>query len=288
MLRIKGCMACTSTRPHADSTPHIFSPSRACNVLPWPSMSRDLNPNKHTWNELERRVRGRMNTLANVREFFQALKQEWVVIPAQVWSNPCLRDAGQLLILEDTHSTYVRVTQSQNTDCEFFLEREEWKNHELWPDTIAQWIMMKLFFGWIFKHQFNSKANQIYVSCFEQYISIWRDPLTRETTPMRDHSDEKPHRSETTPMRDHPDERHTDQRPPRWWDRPDERPHRWETTPMMRPPRWWDRPDDETAPMRDHPDERPHRSETSPMRDHTDQRPPRWWDHLRRHQAGRA
>ena len=47
-------------------------------------MSPDLNLNKHTWNELERRVRGRMKDPANVHELFQALKQGWLVIPVQV------------------------------------------------------------------------------------------------------------------------------------------------------------------------------------------------------------
>lgn len=44
------------------------------NVLPWPSMSTDLNPNKHTWNKLERYVESSVNAPANVLELFEALK----------------------------------------------------------------------------------------------------------------------------------------------------------------------------------------------------------------------
>ena len=50
-------------------------------------MSSDLNTNKHTWNELERRVRGRVNALVDVHELFQALKPRWVAIPVQVIHN---------------------------------------------------------------------------------------------------------------------------------------------------------------------------------------------------------
>ena len=52
-------------------------------LSPWPSLSPDLDPNKHTGNELERRVRGTVDAPANVRELFQALKQYWVAIPVQ-------------------------------------------------------------------------------------------------------------------------------------------------------------------------------------------------------------
>ena len=47
-------------------------------ILPWPSMSPDLNPIEHVWDELDRRIGGRENAPADVRELFhfQALKQE--------------------------------------------------------------------------------------------------------------------------------------------------------------------------------------------------------------------
>ena len=74
-----------SDRPHA--APHSSSPTTTSKILAWPSLCPYSNPNKHTCNKLERRVRGRENASANVRELFQELKQEWEVIPAQVIYN---------------------------------------------------------------------------------------------------------------------------------------------------------------------------------------------------------
>ena len=92
-------------------------------------MSPDLNQNKQTWNKLERRVRGRMNAPANVRELSQALQQERVAIPAQVIHNLIQstpeRCWAVIDSLEDTLSTDVRVPQSQNTEwLNFFLDEE--------------------------------------------------------------------------------------------------------------------------------------------------------------------
>ena len=53
-------------------------------ILSWPSTSPDSNPNKHTWNKLDRCIQGSVNAPANVCELLQALKQEWVAIPAHV------------------------------------------------------------------------------------------------------------------------------------------------------------------------------------------------------------
>ena len=78
---------------HDDARPHTarhttkFLANNEIKILSWPSMSTDLNPNKHTWNELERRAPGRVSGPANVRELFQALKQEWVAISEQVIHN---------------------------------------------------------------------------------------------------------------------------------------------------------------------------------------------------------
>ena len=76
-----------NARPMQHAASHSSSPTATSKILPWLSMSPDLTPNKHTWNELERRVRGRVNAPANVRQLFQALKQESLAIPAQVIYN---------------------------------------------------------------------------------------------------------------------------------------------------------------------------------------------------------
>ena len=76
-----------NARPHAACNTTQFPANNNVQVLPCLSMSPDLNANKHTKNELERRVRGRVNAPANVRELFQALQQAWVAIQARVIHN---------------------------------------------------------------------------------------------------------------------------------------------------------------------------------------------------------
>ena len=73
-----------NARPHAArETTQLLANNNVQNS-PLAAMFPVLNPNKHTWNKLERRVRGRVNAPANVRDLFRALKQEWVAIPGQV------------------------------------------------------------------------------------------------------------------------------------------------------------------------------------------------------------
>ena len=64
------------TRPHAARNTTQFLASNNVQILPWLSMSPDLNPSTHTCNELERCVRGKVNAFANVHELFQALRKE--------------------------------------------------------------------------------------------------------------------------------------------------------------------------------------------------------------------
>ena len=91
-------------RPMQHAAPHSSSPTTTCKILSWSSVSTDLNPNKHTWNELERCAWGRVSALQMcVSCFRHSSRIGW---PSQhrwfkTWSSPCLRDAGQLLILEE-------------------------------------------------------------------------------------------------------------------------------------------------------------------------------------------
>ena len=77
----------TMQDPMQYATAQNSLPTTTSTILPWPSMSPDCNPNKQTWNELERLVRGRLNTPANVCELSQVLKKGWVAILAQVIHN---------------------------------------------------------------------------------------------------------------------------------------------------------------------------------------------------------
>ena len=77
----------TMPDPRQRAKPQSSSQTTMSRILSWPYISPDLNPNTRNWNELERCVQGRVNAPANVRELFQALKQELVAIPEQVIHN---------------------------------------------------------------------------------------------------------------------------------------------------------------------------------------------------------
>ena len=86
-----------------DPMQHATPYQQHCPNSPWPSMSSDLSPVEHICDEVGRCVRGRVSAPVIVRELFQALQQEWVAILMWVIHSlisPCLRDAEQLLILE--------------------------------------------------------------------------------------------------------------------------------------------------------------------------------------------
>ena len=95
-----------NAKPHAvrHNTQFLANNNNVVQILSWPSMSPDLNPNKHTQNLLERDAFGAERTPRQicVSCFRHSSRTEW---PSQrkwfkIWSSPCLRDAGQLLILE--------------------------------------------------------------------------------------------------------------------------------------------------------------------------------------------
>ena len=51
------------------------------NIDDWPANSPDLNPIEHVWDSLDRQLRRRPNSPANLNELRQALIQEWNNIP---------------------------------------------------------------------------------------------------------------------------------------------------------------------------------------------------------------
>ena len=135
------------TDPMQHATSHSSLPTTASKTVPWPSTSAELDPNKRTWNELERRVRGWVNAYGIVRAFFRHLsrsgwasQRKWFT----TWSSPCLRDAGQLLGLKKDPSplTDVRATQSHITEWfNFVLDEKSVKimdfdlnqlQHDMW------------------------------------------------------------------------------------------------------------------------------------------------------------
>ena len=68
---------------HDNAKPHVARMSRQfllnrknVNVLSWPVMSPDMNPNEHIWDYLGRKVRARGN-VHNLWDLENALIQEW-------------------------------------------------------------------------------------------------------------------------------------------------------------------------------------------------------------------
>ena len=55
--------------------------------LDWPAQSPDLNPIKHFWEELERRLRTRPNRPTSVPDLTNTLVAEWNQVPASVFQH---------------------------------------------------------------------------------------------------------------------------------------------------------------------------------------------------------
>jgi len=69
-----------NARPHAARFTTAFLQGENINTMQWPSLSPDLNPIEHLWDELGRRVGGRARTRA---ELIQILRTEWDIIQQQ-------------------------------------------------------------------------------------------------------------------------------------------------------------------------------------------------------------
>ena len=75
-----------NARPHTARATTTFLQVNNIAVLPWPSLSPDMAPIEHVWDELGRRVaRGRRpQTLHDLR---RALAQEWAQLPQALFHN---------------------------------------------------------------------------------------------------------------------------------------------------------------------------------------------------------
>ena len=51
------------------------------NVLPWPSMSPDINPIEHSWDRMERDIRRQQLRFRRIQDMENALIQAWLAIP---------------------------------------------------------------------------------------------------------------------------------------------------------------------------------------------------------------
>lgn len=69
-----------NARPHSAILTQRFLQAQRFGVLEWPSLSPDLSPIEHLWDELGRRV-NRRRGIRTVRELEDALKEEYAAIP---------------------------------------------------------------------------------------------------------------------------------------------------------------------------------------------------------------
>ena len=56
-------------------------------MLDWHSLSLEMSPIEHAWDELARRISDRRQSPRNVNELTKALINEWNNIPQQVMAN---------------------------------------------------------------------------------------------------------------------------------------------------------------------------------------------------------
>ena len=69
---------------HTAAATKQFLADRDVEVLRWPAQSPDFNPIEHLWAELKRRIRARQKFPKNHDQLWEALKEEWLNIPASV------------------------------------------------------------------------------------------------------------------------------------------------------------------------------------------------------------
>lgn len=70
-----------NARPHVARVNMAFLAQHNIDVLPWPSLSPDLSPIEHVWDQLGRQVRRRRNPPQTLPDLAHALQEEWQNIP---------------------------------------------------------------------------------------------------------------------------------------------------------------------------------------------------------------
>ena len=72
-----------NARPHTARITVAYFNNQNIRALPWPSLSPDLSPIEHLWDELDRRLRVRNVPPATPDELFEVLQEDWETIPRQ-------------------------------------------------------------------------------------------------------------------------------------------------------------------------------------------------------------
>ena len=72
-----------NARPHTARITVAYFNNQNIRTLPWPSLSPDLSPIEHLWDELDRRLRVQNVPPATPDELFAVLQEDWETIPRQ-------------------------------------------------------------------------------------------------------------------------------------------------------------------------------------------------------------
>ena len=72
-----------NAKPHTARITVAYFNNQNIRTLPWPSLSPDLSPIEHLWDELDRRLRVRIVPPATADELFAVLQEDWETIPRQ-------------------------------------------------------------------------------------------------------------------------------------------------------------------------------------------------------------
>ena len=72
-----------NARPHTARITVVYFNNQNIRTLPWPSLSPDLSPIEHLWDELDLRLRVRNVPPATPDELFAVLQEDWETIPRQ-------------------------------------------------------------------------------------------------------------------------------------------------------------------------------------------------------------
>lgn len=74
-----------NARPHSARLTANFLHQNNVDVLPWPSMSPDMNPIEHVWSYLKRKLHD--NNLRNVVQLRNFITREWAALPQRFLQN---------------------------------------------------------------------------------------------------------------------------------------------------------------------------------------------------------
>ena len=108
-----------NARPYVARICRQFLNRNNVNVLPWLAVSPDMNPIKHIWDYLGRKVRTREN-VHNLRHLENALIQEWNNIPNVVIRRYLRSMRGRLTACINSrggHSKHFQFEQNEMMNC---------------------------------------------------------------------------------------------------------------------------------------------------------------------------